>query len=282
MIAPLQPAATTAAADCDSPIGVWDYVSASRLNLWLKCPLAFRLKYIDGVRSPTTPSLFVGKQTHAALETWYRHRQLGAALAVEDLLARCSAGWPQQAAAAAVCFAHGDEEQACRQQTIELVRTYLSQIASDEPKPIAVETSVTAPLIDPHTGEDFGLPMVGILDLVLPEAAGPRIVDFKTAARGGEAVELTHELQLTSYAYLFRQSSQHCEAAVEIRSLIKTKAPKLQSQSYGARQPQHFRRLFAVIRAYLDALDHNQFVFRPNPFCASCEHLHTHCHQWCA
>ena len=31
--------------------GVWDYVSASRLNLWLRCPLAFKLRYIDGVSS---------------------------------------------------------------------------------------------------------------------------------------------------------------------------------------------------------------------------------------
>ncbi len=25
--------------------GVWNYVSASRLNLWLRCPLAFRFLY---------------------------------------------------------------------------------------------------------------------------------------------------------------------------------------------------------------------------------------------
>jgi hypothetical protein len=37
--------------------GVWDYISPSRLNLWLRCPLAFRLQYIDGVRTPTTPAV---------------------------------------------------------------------------------------------------------------------------------------------------------------------------------------------------------------------------------
>ena len=31
--------------------GIWDYVSPSRLNLWLKCPLAFRARYIDGIIS---------------------------------------------------------------------------------------------------------------------------------------------------------------------------------------------------------------------------------------
>jgi hypothetical protein len=30
--------------------GVFDYVSASRLNLWLKCPRAFRLRYNRAAR----------------------------------------------------------------------------------------------------------------------------------------------------------------------------------------------------------------------------------------
>ena len=28
------------------------YISPSRLNTWLRCPLAFKLRYIDGIRSP--------------------------------------------------------------------------------------------------------------------------------------------------------------------------------------------------------------------------------------
>ncbi len=45
----------------DQPADVRAYVSPSRLNLWLKCPLAYRLKYFDGIREPTTPALFLGK-----------------------------------------------------------------------------------------------------------------------------------------------------------------------------------------------------------------------------
>jgi hypothetical protein len=53
------------------------YVSASRLNLWLRCPLAWRLRYKDGICTPTSPSLFLGKVVHFGLEAAYRHRQLG-------------------------------------------------------------------------------------------------------------------------------------------------------------------------------------------------------------
>lgn len=44
--------------------GVGNYLSPSRLNCWLRCPLAFRLTYIDGIRQPTTPSLFLGRIVH--------------------------------------------------------------------------------------------------------------------------------------------------------------------------------------------------------------------------
>ena len=60
--------------------GLWAYVSPSRLNLWLRCPLAFKFKYVDGIRSETSPAMFLGKMCHAALEIFYRHRRQGTTL----------------------------------------------------------------------------------------------------------------------------------------------------------------------------------------------------------
>jgi hypothetical protein len=71
-------------------------------------------------------------------------------------------------------------------------------------------------LIDPATGEDLGIPLVGIMDLVLGEVAGPLIADFKTEARSSDPPEITHEIQLSSYAYLFRHASPVEEAGLEI------------------------------------------------------------------
>src|SRR3954462_9447057 len=55
--------------------GIWDYVSPSRINLWLKCPLAFRLRYVDGIWTPPSASQFIGRTVHRALENYYTHRQ---------------------------------------------------------------------------------------------------------------------------------------------------------------------------------------------------------------
>ena len=138
-----------------------------------------------------------------------------------------------------------------------------------------------APLVDPFTGEDLGIPLLGIVDLVLDEQPGPLISDFKTAARGGTPAEITHEIQLSSYAYLFRQLDGRKEAGLEIRSLIKTKTPKIEFHHYPARSDVHFKRLFAVIHEYLDALHSDKFNFRPGWGCSMCAFRETHCRRWC-
>lgn len=264
----------------DRASGVWDYISPSRLNLWLKCPLAFRLRYIDGIVTASSASLFIGKLVHAGLERFYRCRQLGVSLDLADLIAGIEAQWGPAKDEESVSFASADDEIAARQQTADLLRAYLAFVPKDEARPLAVEASIEAPLLDPRTGENLGIPLLGVMDLVLDEPAGPAICDFKTAARGADPLEISHEVQLSSYAYLYRAASGKTESGLEIRSLVKTKTPQIQRHRYGTRGEHHFARLFALIRAYLDDLDRGQFVYRPGFGCTMCEHRNTHCRTW--
>jgi putative RecB family exonuclease len=260
--------------------GVWDYISPSRLNLWLRCPLAWKLRYIDGIKTPTTSSLFVGTRVHDALEVHYRHRQLGIPLDPSVVVQRVADSWDEAVAAENLQFESADESQQLRQQAAALVQCYLAHVGSEEPKPLAVETSLEAPLVDPVTGEDLGIPLTGVVDLILDHEHGPRICDFKTAAKSAAPFEVTHEIQLSSYAYLFRQTTGRDEGGLEIRSLIKTKTPKVESHQYAARTEVHFRRLFSVIRAYLDDLDAGRFSFRPGFGCTLCDYRDDHCRSW--
>ena len=135
-------------------------------------------------------------------------------------------------------------------------------------------------MVDPRTSEDLGIPLVGVMDLVLQEETGPVIVDFKTAARADELSELAHEVQLGCYGYLFRQATGTSESALEIRRLVKTKVPQISFHRWPARTERHFGRLFAVIRAYLDDLHAERFVFRPGQACSYCDFRERHCREW--
>jgi putative RecB family exonuclease len=259
------------------PAGVWDYISPSRLNLWLKCPLAFKLRYIDGVRTPTTPALFLGKRVHHGLEIFYRHRQLGISLEPGDVVRRMNDSWDAALADEEMTFNSTADAESLRAKEGDLVRAYLHHVPDDEPVPTIVETTLDAPLIDPVTGEDLGIPLLGIVDLVMGGSDGEVICDFKTAARSSTPLEISHEIQLTAYAYLFRQIAEREEAGLEIRSLVKTKTPQIAFHPFAARTDAHFCRLFAVIRGYLDDLDAGRFIYRPGLGCSMCDFREPHC-----
>jgi len=247
------------------------YISPSRLNIWLRCPLAFKLRYIDGIRSPPSKSMFVGKMVHSGLECFYRHKQLGVTLPAGDVVQRMDACWEPLVAEDGIQFKDGAEEAKLRTQSANLVTAYLAQLPADEPAPTTVETKLEAPLVDPFTGEDLGIPLLGVVDLVIDSEDGPLVCDFKTSARSGSPVEIMHEVQLTAYAFLFRQLAGEIEAGLEIRSLIKTKVPKIEYHRYAARTDSHFRRFFQIVRLYLDDLDRNTFVYRPGFGCTMCD-----------
>ena len=259
---------------------VWSYVSPSRLNLWLKCGLAFKLRYLDGIRTPPTPALFLGKAVHGALERVYRHRQLGVTLSQQDVAQNLTKTWPELEAVEKIRFTDDAEATALRKQAVDLVTTYLAQLPDDEPKPLAVEATMQAPLVDPFNGEDLGIPLLGVMDLTLDTDDGATLIDFKTSSRSSAPLPITHEIQLTSYAYLFRQLSGQQEAALQIRSLIKTKTPKCETHTYPARTEIHFRRLFSVIRAYLDDLESERFIYRPGMGCSFCDFRESPCDKW--
>ncbi len=180
--------------------GAWDYISPTRLGLWLRCPLAFRFRYIDGIEVPTSPSLFLGKMVHLGLRWYYEARQAGTGVETAELCRRLACQWEQAAEQEGFSAGSAGESEALKRQAAGLLAAYAQQIPADEPPSLAVEMPLEAPLVDPGTGEDLGLPLVGITDLVLKAPEGLVIVDFKTSARAAAPLEITHEIQLTSYA----------------------------------------------------------------------------------
>ena len=65
--------------------------------------------------------------------------------------------------------------------------------------------------------------------------------------------------------------TQQVEEGLEIRSLVKTKVPKIEYHRYATRTDAHFRRLFRIVRAYLDDLDRGSFIHRPGFGCTMCD-----------
>ena len=256
---------------------IWDYVSPSRLSLWMKCPLAFRRRYIEGLGTSPSPSLFVGKVVHAVLAHVYRHRIAGQICPVDALPMFVADAWKLCLETEPCYFVDDTEEEKCRYQVLDLVMAYLTSIPVQEEMPMAIEKRYEVPLVNPLTGENFGIPLVGIVDLVLQESGdGSAVIDFKTSSTSSIS-ELQHELQLTAYSYLHREATGLNETRCEIRQLVKTKTPKVNVYRFASWSDEHFTRFFGLIREYLDALDRGVYNYRPSWNCSMCEHYGTCC-----
>jgi hypothetical protein len=217
---------------------------------------------------------------HSGIEWYYRHRQLGLAVTPDDIGVFMREDWGRSVAVEGMQFESAAGEAQLQSKAGELVRVYLAKVASETTRPVAVETAVETPLVDLRSGENLGIPLVGVMDLVLEEDCGPLIVDFKTAARADQLSELSHEVQLGCYVYLFRETTGTTESALEIRRLVKTKKPQVSFHRWPARTGNQFGRLFAVIRAYLDDLHSQRFVSRPGQACSYCDFREQHCREW--
>ena len=252
---------------------IWDYVSPSRMSLFFKCPLAFRKRYIDGIMAPASANLFIGKVVHSVLAHVYALRHAGYICHETELPQYIADLW-NYTMETEPCYLDDDEAEKSRYQILGMLQAYLSSTPIQDKMPVAIEKRYEVPLVDPLSDEDFGINCVGIVDLVLADEAGSTIIDFKTSA-SSSLCELQHELQLTAYAYLFREAAGQDESCCEIRQLVKTKTPKVNVYQFPQRSDEHFTRFFNLIREYLDALDRGVFNYRPGWHCSMCEHYGT-------
>jgi hypothetical protein len=250
---------------------IWDYVSPSRLNLWLKCPLAFKRRYIDDWKTMTSPALFVGKVVHSVLAQVYRYRIAGHTCIVDEMPMLVADCWNHSIELEHPYFENDNDEEKARYQILGLATAYLDTIPVENERPVAIEKRYEMPLIDPLTGEDYGIPLVGIVDLIYEEECGYVVTDFKTAS-SSTICEMQHEIQLTAYSYLVRSIIDQGELRSEVRQLVKTKVPKINVYRFPRRTDEHFDRFFGLIREYLDALDRGVFNYRPCWSCSMCEH----------
>ena len=253
--------------------GLWTYVSASRLNLWCKCPLAFRFRYIDGIASPVTANLFLGKVVHAALESYYRRRQIGQIPVPEDAVNFIESAWQAMSEEELMEWDSAVESTKCRNQAADLVSAYIREYTDQPERIVAMETSLETPLVNPQTGEDLGVPLYGVIDLVLEHNDALTLVDFKTAASESLVTDQAHAVRLTLYSLLL-QGNGHDHVETEIRQLVKTKTPKICVHRFGERSDQQTQQFIDLCREYLDSLDRGVFNYRPCWSCSMCDYRH--------
>jgi hypothetical protein len=197
-----------------------------------------------------------GTAIHKALEVHHRDSWYGSARALPELVQVFREALLEAAKGVAL-----DVEEMV-EQAKSLLGLYLERFGAERVS--ATELSLTAPLVDPDTGEDLGADLVGVIDLITSEGG---VVDIKTSSRTSELFDLvlSHSLQLEAYGYLLRQAGRE-PLEMSIRLLVRKKQPAI--EAFTIPLGRDSKRLLETCRRYVSFVRSvEQPMPRPGFFC---------------
>lgn len=243
-----------------------DYLSASRLKCWQTCRRQFYFRYVERIKTPTAPALFIGHQVHEILKLHNWSRWRGESHDVERFREEFETSWATGLENEPVPWkAKGDEPKA-RAEAWAMLETYFAESPVPHTEtPEGVEVDVECLL------DRFGIRLVGIIDLV---RSGGKIVDYKTAARApssGSGAE-QHATQLACYGLLYREATGKPESGFELHYLIKTKQPKILVSSLGPMSDRLESELFRLVDDYLSGIEAEAWIPSPGQHCSWCDY----------
>ncbi len=257
-----------------------DYLSYSQLALYLECPLKYRFRYIDEIRTDGISSALVfGTAIHKTLALFYKGIMVNEAFSLANFLITFEEAWEDGCDGRNVVFKKDESFDFLLEQGRAILRVFAQEI-----KPlrtIAVEVPFEFKLENPETGEAFPIPIKGVIDLIEEDENGTLwVVDHKTSNRAFTQHQLNADLQLMIYAAAVAQLDmvEGREKLYRFDVLTKTKKPKfLQYRLY--KDDLDRRKLFWIVTEMWKAIEAEAFYPRYSTHYTGCA-WEEECREW--
>jgi putative RecB family exonuclease len=245
-------------------------VSPSRLGVWLDCPKAYRLQYLDRPRPPLAPQRAVasiGSSAHAALSRfWDLAPELRTPAGVRSLVSEV---WQEAG------FDSAERSTRWREAVTGWVVDYLRHIDRDR-EPVAVERTVAL--------RTAALAITGRVDRVEDRDGDLVVIDYKTSASPPEAETARTSLALGLYAIALSRMFRRPVRQVELHHL-----PTGAVVTHRHTEPSLQRKLAEaesigadLVDAHADYEEHGPssrvFEARPSALCRWCP-VQEHCEE---
>lgn len=248
-----------------------DSISASQVQCYLGCPLQYRFRYIDKVPRPwRAAGMAFGTSIHSAVEWFHRERLAGRMPHPEGAVSMFVADWYAQNVEPLV-FTKDESKDSLLERGSQMIRVYAAATAG---VPSAVEERFSVPLVDVESGEELGVQLHGVIDLI--ESDGT-VVDLKTSARSFDVGSIERHVQLSVYA-LATLMQKGSIPKLRIDALLKTKVPRLERYDVH-RNKADLAWAARLIDGVVEAVDGEQFFPNPSWRCTECEY-YAQCQGW--
>ncbi len=243
-------------------MGACEYLSWSRVQLYLRCPRAFWYRYIEQVpNSFTSSALVLGSAVHDLVGEHFGKLMTGEPTEDTPCAAEFIGACFDEADPAVKLGAKEDRGGLCNLGAAMVSALTGHDLLGDTWSVAGVEERVTGPLIDEAP------PFVGYIDLMLVDDDGSLgVVDFKTTkSRWSSATLRENSGQLVLYEALLDATNTHRS----FLTVTKAKAPKVQQLTVeGSEQARE--RLHEQVRHVWRGIESGTFPAHPGWGCGYC------------
>jgi putative RecB family exonuclease len=250
-----------------------DYLSSSRINLYLMCPLKYRFNYVDKLPKPFKSSaLAFGSAVHSAINWYHKQEMNGNGVTLDKLCKIFDADWYVETSEKDIQF-KGSES------AVELSALGKAMLGLYFQNPVRAvkgsEVPFTVPLVNPSTGKGPGINLEGFFDLI---EADDTIVEFKTSAQTMYQDSVDEHLQLTAYSYAYEMLNRRPPMLLKIVNFVKNKKPKMVTFETARDESDH-KRFYELACQVLEGISREVFFPRTSFICGDCEYAGP-CQEW--
>ncbi len=250
-----------------------EYLSSSRINLYLNCSLKYKFNYIDKLPKPFKSSaLIFGSAIHSAISWLHKEEMNGNGVTLEKLYKIFDADWYVQKYDDEIRFKDGEMEMNLLSQGRQILDLYFNSPIKEVK---GSEVPFTVPLKDPANGKHLGLNLEGFFDLI---EEGDTIVEFKTSAQTMYQGDVDNHLQLSAYSYAYERLYGRPPKLLKIINFTKHKKPKMLVFETWRDEADH-KRFFSLASQVLEGIKNQVFFPRQNFMCRDCEYAGP-CRDW--
>jgi putative RecB family exonuclease len=253
------------------------HLSASSVNSYIDCGLAYKFAKIDRIKPEFIPdTMAFGTVIHHTLENYYMEKKAGILLSLKEVHACFEALWEMEASRnEEIHYSKGKTYQSYIIEGKDLLSAWYDKLPKNGFKVIGTEVGFA------FTIAGMDIPIVGFMDLIEEDESRTVIVtDFKTSAKAYSTDEIDNNMQMLVYHLSMKQNGYaDREILLKLDCLIKTKTPKFESY-YTTRTEDDEKRLIRKIKSVWDGI--SKGVFLPNDTgwkCKGCLYKNA-CNNW--
>jgi len=232
-----------------------EHLSISQINTYLRCPLQYYWRYVEGLKIPPASAVIFGLATHAALEHNYRHKkETGEDRPVEEVQEVFAQEFDRLAPQAQ--WEEGEKPGEVKDEGIKTTELYMREVAP-ETYPALVEEPFEIQF------ENVEYTLKGVVDIIQYDGT---IVDTKTSKRSPSAEQLDKDLQLTAYSLGYRIITGRPENGLRMDYIVRTKSPKIVTLTAEPRTEKEVDRLLKLLGYVARAIRDKLFYPQPHNF----------------